>query len=821
MAVTETSYTGNGSTTNYSFTFPYLKSTDIQVLVDNLLKTAGTDWSLANATTVQFNSAPADQSAIKIRRQTNVDSLAATFYAGSAIKSEDLNDNATQNIYVAQEINDRYLDNDGATITGNFVLAKDADIIYEGSTSNDFETTLTVADPTADRTITLPNVTGTVVTTGDTGSVTVGMMGTNSVDSDELVADSVITSKILDDNVTYAKIQNVSATDRVLGRDSSGAGIIEEITPTALRTMINVEDGAEVNVQSDWNASSGDAQILNKPAIVELIDEDNFSSDTATKAPTQQSAKAYIDTQVSGHLLDEDDFASDSATKPPSQQSAKAYIGTYAQPKDTDLTTLAGMPSATASILAGSPALESNTTKLNLLSDKSIVTTISSPTDVQIPTAQAVEERIVSLVTDVGGFRPIANETSFPATNPDPEDNAGTIVSIKALASDLTSNGSGVATIANGAGTGNTVTITGMANSDTIEAGKGILVETTTTSGDGSASPPREYTFHRETLAPADITAAKTAVDDFNQRYQVAGSQPSNQPDGTDLAEGDLWFDSGTDTMKVYDGSSYAAVTSVGDYKLLTVVPDGATSGSPDYSNLSFDLRDGGSAASVTSVGQLLVSVNGVLQKPNSTSWSASNEGFHLEGTNGIKFCTAPGAGASVFVTLIGSATTVNTPATNSIQEAMIQTNQVSEEKLKISNGGSNGQFLQKQSGNDGGLTWATVTTTPTDITVADESSDTTCFPLFVTAATGDLAPKTGSNLAFNSSSGALTATSFSGDGSALTGIASTSADSTMYENSLTISSDYTVAATKGAHSVGPITINNATVTVNGRWVIS
>jgi|TARA_R100000030_G_scaffold61298_3_gene46298 hypothetical protein len=42
-------------------------------------------------------------------------------------------------------------------------------------------------------------------------------------------------------------------------------------------------------------------------------------------------------------------------------------------------------------------------------------------------------------------------------------------------------------------------------------------------------------------------------------------------------------------------------------------------------------------------------------------------------------------------------------------------------------------------------------------ITVADESSDTTCFPLFVTAATGALAPKTGSNLSFNSSTGELT----------------------------------------------------------------
>jgi len=53
---------------------------------------------------------------------------------------------------------------------------------------------------------------------------------------------------------------------------------------------------------------------------------------------------------------------------------------------------------------------------------------------------------------------------------------------------------------------------------------------------------------------------------------------------------------------------------------------------------------------------------------------------------------------------------------------------------------------------------------TATEITLADESSDTTCFPVFATAATGDLEPKTGTNLTFNSSSGALTATSFVGD---------------------------------------------------------
>jgi hypothetical protein len=57
-----------------------------------------------------------------------------------------------------------------------------------------------------------------------------------------------------------------------------------------------------------------------------------------------------------------------------------------------------------------------------------------------------------------------------------------------------------------------------------------------------------------------------------------------------------------------------------------------------------------------------------------------------------------------------------------------------------------------------------------TAVTVADESSDTTCFPTFVTAATGNLPPKTGTNLTFNSSSGLLTAGALTTTGAATIG---------------------------------------------------
>ena len=63
------------------------------------------------------------------------------------------------------------------------------------------------------------------------------------------------------------------------------------------------------------------------------------------------------------------------------------------------------------------------------------------------------------------------------------------------------------------------------------------------------------------------------------------------------------------------------------------------------------------------------------------------------------------------------------------------------------------------------------VTGSATQVTVADESSDTSCNVLYTTDATGNLAPKSGTNLTFNSSDGTLTATKFAGDGSSLTGL--------------------------------------------------
>ena len=72
----------------------------------------------------------------------------------------------------------------------------DSSVIFEGDTANDFETTLTVTDPTADRTITFPNATGTVALTSDsitvgTTAITIGSSSTSLAGLTEVVIDNL------------------------------------------------------------------------------------------------------------------------------------------------------------------------------------------------------------------------------------------------------------------------------------------------------------------------------------------------------------------------------------------------------------------------------------------------------------------------------------------------------------------------------------------------------------------------------------------------------------------------------------------------------
>ena len=86
-------------------------------------------------------------------------------------------------------------------------------LIFEGATDDTFETTVTVVDPTADRTITLPNETGTVITTGSSAVITGAMIGLDTIGEVNMADDaigqdqlkSVVTLQIIDSGGTVVK----------------------------------------------------------------------------------------------------------------------------------------------------------------------------------------------------------------------------------------------------------------------------------------------------------------------------------------------------------------------------------------------------------------------------------------------------------------------------------------------------------------------------------------------------------------------------------------------------------------------------------------
>ena len=114
------------------------------------------------------------------------------------------------------EVDSEKLAKAGDTMTGNLNLGEDVVLTFEGATSNDFETTLTVADPTADRTITLPNETGTVITTGTTGGgVTSAMITDGTIVNADISASA---------EIAVSKLANGTAR-QLLQTDSGGSGV--------------------------------------------------------------------------------------------------------------------------------------------------------------------------------------------------------------------------------------------------------------------------------------------------------------------------------------------------------------------------------------------------------------------------------------------------------------------------------------------------------------------------------------------------------------------------------------------------------------------
>ena len=561
---------------------------------------------------------------------------------------------------------------------------------------------------------------------------------------------------------------------------------------------------------------------------------------------------------------------------------------------------------------AGATTIQDNAVQIANISDTE--TSLTSTSDVKLPTSKAVADHVADVVNSVGGFRVVANKDSFPDAHPDPKENAGTVLSITNPV-DLTVT-TGTSTNGTRSG-GGSVTITDIPTDagSTLSANYSMLVQTTTTA--------HEYTFYKFLAKDGDVLSLSNDMNDFAARYRVTEGEPSDS-----LDEGDLCFDKDAGKMKVYDGTSWGEVTATGDYKFLTLANTGTSTAATfnGTSDDTFDLKLGvsatGSAATVTTALQCIVSLNGVIQKPNTGTFDGTQEGFYIPTSSTIKFCDPPPANSQVFVVQIGTGTQLLVPNDNSVTAAKTDLS-IAQGDVIVGTGvdawanlpaGTSGQYLKTQ-GTGADVVWADVpagvggdngvqfndnvevtfgTGSDNDLVIkhaphqnmleandgaiaisADEiqllSNDTAGRAVYLDGPNDRLelgydgvhsvlinttgvqfvkdvqinaqeelrfADADSSNYVGFKSPATVAANKVwtlpdadGTTGQALTtngtatlawsNVESTVANGAIYINDDEITADYTVAAGKGAHSVGPITLTGCTVTVNGRWVVS
>jgi len=126
--------TGDGSTTDFTIPFSYLEEDDITAFVDGV----STSFTFTSDNIVSFTTAPANNSAVRIVRNTDLDSLNTTYSDGGALTAKQLNDSNTQLLYGVQEAID----------TANEALSLDNDGKFDAEVSGTNRVIKNVTDPT-------------------------------------------------------------------------------------------------------------------------------------------------------------------------------------------------------------------------------------------------------------------------------------------------------------------------------------------------------------------------------------------------------------------------------------------------------------------------------------------------------------------------------------------------------------------------------------------------------------------------------------------------------------------------------------------------
>lgn len=309
MAITFVDYTATAAQTDFAFSFPYLEDEHVTVTIDGVA-TTGFTIVTSPSTKIVLDSGATAGEIVRVQRISAPDENLVDFVNGSVLTESELDRAYLHNRYLAEESAEQ----------------NDISLRVKTGATGSFDALnkkiVNVSDPTADQDAATKNYV------------------------DDTVA-GVVGGSIPDDSVTYAKLQNAAGNNVLLGNDNGADSDIQELNATEAKTLLglstvatsgsyndlsdkpSIGTGTVTSVDSGTGLTGGPittsgtlsiadngvtfakmqdintAKVIGRttagsgdPEEVSILDEDAMTSNSATALATQQSIKAYVDSQV-------------------------------------------------------------------------------------------------------------------------------------------------------------------------------------------------------------------------------------------------------------------------------------------------------------------------------------------------------------------------------------------------------------------------------------------------------------------------------------------------------------------------------------------
>jgi hypothetical protein len=274
MTIIKNTYTGDGSTVIYSFTFPYLRQEHVKATING---TPTTLFTFANDTTLQFNTPPPNGAAVVIFRETESDELDNRFFPNSSIRAGALNSNFTQGLYVAQETQGEAGE---ATATANQALGDAASaIITANQAASDASAAVITANAADSAASSAVSTAGSAVITANAAVVTANN-ATNTANSAVITANAassaasgaastansavstanaaVLTANAADSNASAAVL-----TANQADIDASAAVITANTADSNATAAIGIANGAVITANDADNTANNAESVAN------------------------------------------------------------------------------------------------------------------------------------------------------------------------------------------------------------------------------------------------------------------------------------------------------------------------------------------------------------------------------------------------------------------------------------------------------------------------------------------------------------------------------------------------------------------------------